>query len=410
MTPDTSELELWLERRTAPGWIWFAKYIAANDTYAKPNVHQGGPYVAKELLRAAFPRLLERVESVENPDLTLHAAIDSHGDERDVRVVYYNSRVLGQPNGRDEARITRWGGRENPLLAPEATGSLAVFAYRLRENEDPAECRIWLCRNSPEEDTVIARIGPVEPGIGLLVSPSGKPIAIDTELHDLLCAVTRQSWPETWSADFPTGEEILHEVIGRTPSARRLPVDRRLLMRRECEYTLFRSIEEILSLPRIREGFATVDLFVQFANAVTNRRKSRAGRSLELHARAIFDEEQLPYSHGRATEDKRTPDFVFPSIERYHDDDWPAEKLRMLAAKTTCKDRWRQVTTEAARIPVKHLLTLQEGVSEPQHREMQDEGVTLVVPAGLVAAYPDEVQPHLVTLAQFIASTRAACE
>ncbi len=78
----------------------------------------------------------------------------------------------------------------------------------------------------------------------------------------------------------------------------------------------------------------------------------------------------------------------------------------MLAAKTTCKDRWRQVINEADRIGTKHLLTLQEGLSENQFREMTDAKVLLVVPAPLVKSYPASVQPHLQTLESFIADVR----
>ena len=78
----------------------------------------------------------------------------------------------------------------------------------------------------------------------------------------------------------------------------------------------------------------------------------------------------------------------------------------MLAAKTTCKDRWRQVINEADRIQTKHLLTLQEGVSEGQFREMQEAGIQLVVPAGLYQAFPDTVKPHLMNLESFIADVR----
>lgn len=78
----------------------------------------------------------------------------------------------------------------------------------------------------------------------------------------------------------------------------------------------------------------------------------------------------------------------------------------MLAAKTTCKDRWRQIINEADRIRTKHLLTLQEGVSENQFREMTGSGVTLVVPEGLQHAYPGSVRPHLVTLESFIGDIR----
>ena len=69
-----------------------------------------------------------------------------------------------------------------------------------------------------------------------------------------------------------------------------------------------------------------------------------------------------------------------PPKADYQDPGFPATRLRMLAVKTTCKDRWRQVLNEAARIPAKHLLTLQEGVSENQFREMTESGVRLVVP------------------------------
>ena len=78
----------------------------------------------------------------------------------------------------------------------------------------------------------------------------------------------------------------------------------------------------------------------------------------------------------------------------------------MLAAKTTCKDRWRQIINEADRIRTKHLLTLQEGVSENQFREMTGSGVRLVVPEGLQNAYPGSVRPHLVTLESSIADIR----
>jgi hypothetical protein len=78
----------------------------------------------------------------------------------------------------------------------------------------------------------------------------------------------------------------------------------------------------------------------------------------------------------------------------------------MLAVKTTCKDRWRQILNEAARIRRKHLLTLQEGISEGQFQEMTEAEVQLVVPAPLIARYPRDIQPHLQSLERFIAEVR----
>ena len=65
----------------------------------------------------------------------------------------------------------------------------------------------------------------------------------------------------------------------------------------------------------------------------------------------------------------------------------------MLGAKTTCKDRWRQVLTEAARSPEKHLCTLEPSISSHQLVEMNQEHLTLVVPQEIRMSYkiPDDV-------------------
>ena len=227
--------------------------------------------------------------------------------------------------------------------------------------------------------------------------------SLNESFADSPCALSEAEMQAEWRDELPSGEAILEMVLARRARSRQLGIDARLLARRACEYELFRSIETHVVLPRVREGFGSVEEFVGYANSVTNRRKSRGGKSLELQARKIFDEETLAYSWTKATEDKRTPDFVFPSIEHYHRPSWPAERLRMLAAKTTCKDRWRQVLNEAARIPKKHLLTLQEGVSVPQFREMKEEGILLVVPSGLHQKYPEVLRDELVSLENFIA-------
>ena len=78
----------------------------------------------------------------------------------------------------------------------------------------------------------------------------------------------------------------------------------------------------------------------------------------------------------------------------------------MLAVKTTCKDRWRQILNEADRIRIKHLLTLQEGVSQNQFAEMEAAGVQLVVPEGIRNSYPEGVRQRLQSLESFIADIR----
>ena len=133
-----------------------------------------------------------------------------------------------------------------------------------------------------------------------------------------------------------------------------------------------------------------------------------------MHTRQIFIEERLQesvhFSHQPESETNKRPDFLFPSEAAYKDGSFPASKLRMLAVKTTCKDRWRQIINEADRIQEKHLLTLQEGVSENQFKEMVDCKVQLVVPAKLIDSFPKAVRPHLQTLESFIGDIRLLSE
>ena len=194
----------------------------------------------------------------------------------------------------------------------------------------------------------------------------------------------------------------------RSVKKKHTSADKRLVRRLACEYDIFRSVEQHHVLPRLQEGFATVDIFVNFANAVTNRRKARAGGSLELQAERIFAEESLSFERGKTSEGKKRPDFLFPSAHAYRSAAYPAKRLRMLAAKTTCKDRWRQVINEADRIPIKHLLTLQQGVSPNQWQEMHDHGVRLVIPEDNIENFPPEVRPNLLTFERFIQETKVA--
>ena len=113
----------------------------------------------------------------------------------------------------------------------------------------------------------------------------------------------------------------------------------------------------------------------------------------------IFEEQAI-------TENNNKPDFLFPNAECYHNFQFPAEELTMLGAKTTCKDRWRQVINEADRIEIKHLFTLQPGISKNQLKEMADNGVRLVVPQKNISTFPAEYQPSLSNLSGFIAMVK----
>ena len=74
----------------------------------------------------------------------------------------------------------------------------------------------------------------------------------------------------------------------------------------------------------------------------------------------------------------------------------------MLGVKTTCKDRWRQVISEARKITQKHLFTLEPGISENQTNEMRSVSLQLVIPQALHSTYSTPQRSWLITLADFI--------
>ncbi|MCI2007954.1 MAG: type II restriction endonuclease [Acetobacter peroxydans] len=402
-----SDFTDWLGVFCAPGVALFVKRLSGNDTLAN-GTHQAGPYIPREFLFRIFPTI-NRTDK-KNPDHRFELAVDSHMDAREVRVIYYNSkRHEGRPNGRDETRLTNFGGGASALLDPESTGALAVFAFPLDENDAATSCHVWVCRHQTEEDIAEERFGPIDPGRFVMWFPEQPGLFPPYAARRASCWLEPAEIPPSWLAQFPTGAEIVRKTVELRPE-RGTPPDKRLLRRRECEFEIFRSVEEAIELPAIMAGFNTLDDFISRAQTVLQRRKARSGRSLELHTREIFLEERFregtDFEHGPQSEPGKRPDFLFPSQAAYRDPSFPASRLRMLATKTTCRDRWRQVLNEADRIPVKHLLTLQEGVSEAQFREMTQANVQLVVPEPLIGKFPACIRTDIQTLESFMGDLR----
>lgn len=171
----------------------------------------------------------------------------------------------------------------------------------------------------------------------------------------------------------------------------------------EREFILFRTLEEHFLSSQISDGFQSVQDFLQLSLSVQNRRKSRAGSALQHHLAPIFKAHNLVFDTHGMTENKQKPDFLFPSADAYHDESFATEKLILLGAKTSCKDRWRQVLAEASRIKNKHLCTLEAGISENQTNQMLAHQLQLVIPQKYHDTYTLEQQKTLLNLSGFIA-------
>jgi len=173
------------------------------------------------------------------------------------------------------------------------------------------------------------------------------------------------------------------------------------------EEAMFRRLEKKIVSGRISEGFidgdsVDVDGFIKYSLGVQNRRKSRMGHSFENQLRAVFDAFELRYDRQVVTENGKKPDFIFPGEKEYFDSSFNVEYLSMLAAKSSCKDRWPQILPEAERISQKHLVTLEPGISVPQTTMMQTANVQLIVPSDIQSSYTSEQQSWLWSVEDFL--------
>lgn len=179
----------------------------------------------------------------------------------------------------------------------------------------------------------------------------------------------------------------------------------------EGEAAVYRQWEDRKIGARLVKGFTDdagrpdIDGFRTFSMSLRQSRVSRAGGALQYHMRALLDAAGIQYVMEPEIDGGEIPDFLFPSLAAYEDETFPSERLRMLAAKFTAKDRWRQVLNEASRISPKHLLTLQAAISAKQMRLMKTARLQLVIPAPIRERYGAIQSQEILTLREFLVST-----
>lgn len=363
----------------------WCRFITGNDT-GTTGSHQAGFYIPKCASKLLFD---EPVHRGENKEKTVHIKWQCDFTTESCMKYY------GQGT-RNEFRITRFG-RGFPYLQDDNVGDLLILAKFTEEDYEG-----YVLSSDEDIDDFFATFNLAPDETNQLIDVEGI-IKPETIIAQLLQDYANQfnSFPETQKMAqgakvcYNTAYNIQEESLRRDP-------DDILLKWIDTEYQLFKYMEEKIYADTIRKPFGSVDLFVQMANEVLNRRKSRAGKSLEHHLADIFTHNRLIFEEQPVTEDNKKPDFLFPNAECYHNLQFPADDLIVLGAKTTCKDRWRQVLSEADRVDVKYLFTLQQGISKNQLKEMCDSNLRLVVPRKYIDSYPKEYQDSISDLSGFI--------
>jgi restriction endonuclease EcoRII-like protein len=377
-------------KTTSEAEIAYCKFIMPNDT-GSTGSHQSGYYIHREAYRLIFNKAGVKGEILEKW-VTLKWQDDF---ETRSRFIYY-----GQGT-RNEYRLTNFG-RGFPFLGDDSIGSLLILC---KISDDYYHAYVLETEDEIENYLNFFSL-PATEANGIVSDISKLPAGIEKRLLEYVTSLP---------AGFPSTKELsasAQEFFNKTAKIDKADIiDRPDLVLTgwvDTEYNMFKEVEkERYKKDYLVSSFRDVDSLVEAANTILNRRKSRAGKSLEHHLAKIFDVNELPYSAQGTTEGHKKPDFIIPSIELYHDANFSKNKLVFLAAKTTCKDRWRQVLNEAERTPNKHLFTLQQGVSQNQLREMKDEGLTLVVPEKHITMFPAENREDILTLKTFIEFSKA---
>ena len=366
--------------------IAFSKFIKPNDT-GTTGGHQAGFHLHKN----SWPLFFETPgEKGANKDhfVTIRWQDDF---ETESRFIYYG---VGT---RNEYRLTRFG-KGFPFLTDDNVGDLLVLVkkspdffegYVLSNDEDIEDFFAALNISSTETNGIIP-----------------KQLEQTAEDRLLQCFI---AYIRSLNVDFPPTIDLATNArtcyvtsYNITPNQIKTNPDKELLKWLEAEYDLFKTIENDRYANIIGTPFPSVEELVKTANTILNRRKSRAGKSLEHHLEEVFRVFELVFQTQVTTENNKKPDFLFPNIESYNDPTFDDNKLILLASKTTCKDRWRQILNEADRIPTKHLFTLQQGISKNQLQEMNEYGVQLVVPKAYLSSFPVEHRGNILTLDQFV--------
>jgi len=389
------------------GRRFFFKYISANDA-GTSGTHQSGFYMP----RTTWPLFLDcagkRGENLES-EARIHWC---DGLVTDSRYEWYGEGT------RSEYRLTRFG-RGFSYRDDAHVGSLLVMA-----RDSDGEFWAAVLDADDDIDSFLSHVGSDSSQAGhvlgledtSMVLPPARFRGNDAYLGGLeaksmvLPLVSERDlfgqYISSSLDDFPSTEHVASQA--REIQRKTHPVDElgkpdaALLDWEATEYRLFQALERRSYGPRILEPFSSVDALVEFANTVLNRRKSRAGKSLEHHLRYLFQQAHLSTTYNGETEHGNKPDFVFPGIRQYLSGSFPQSKLVFLGVKTTCKDRWRQILDEADRIGTKHLFTLQRGISANQLRQMEQKHVVLVVPESYQISFPAEFRSSLMSLKQFI--------
>ena len=127
--------------------------------------------------------------------------------------------------------------------------------------------------------------------------------------------------------------------------------------------------------------------------SASQQRKSRAGYSYEHHIEAALIGGDIPFEKQVVIESKKRPDFILPSLKFLENKEAEANTGLILSAKTTLRERWKQVEREMKNRRL-YLTTVDENIASNAIEDMNSIGIKLVIPESLLKSKEAEYAGH----------------
>lgn len=219
-----------------------------------------------------------------------------------------------------------------------------------------------------------------------------------------IAATAREEWLRN------NGLAALDPWVIPNPGDAIMEISRDIEFRHYKQHELRRRAAELVAL-LIESGDLVTTVVKRFPEidriflSASQQRKTRAGRSFEHHIAASLKAGRIQFVEQAVTGGRR-PDFVMPTLDVLRSKKRSHGDAIVMAAKTTLRERWKQVASERLNCDV-FLATVDDRVAPTSIREMAESGIRLVVPESLKTS--DEAhykgQPNVLSFREFFDRT-----
>jgi hypothetical protein len=428
------EIQYWIDKSEK----LLVKKLSTNDTNwayqrtlgpdNKKTTNQAGPYIPREIWESGFFPPLEQ-DNPEKPHIftaSFPTLWPSTGEVKSSRLKHYS-------NKGSEVHLTRVPKTEFLDLTPASI----LLGGILKEPEGDVHHWFIVIDSASEEAETLETIFDLQSDFhyGLfdrsaifrlikndsdrLIEELSKSMREGT-LSAFIASVSKLPPPEQLAAEAQEAYLKNNSLQTLDPYYIANPGDAIMEISRDIEYRIYKRYElrhraaEVLRIvttdggdlvTSIVRGFPKLD--ATFLSA-SQHRKSRAGRSFEQHIGRLLTDGKVAFEEQTVTGGRR-PDFVLPSLSELISGNRGFDDAMVLSAKTTLRERWKQVTLEKFKAPL-YLATVDDRVSGEAVDDMGKQGIQLVVPESLKVStetcYPKK--DNVITFREFFDARIAA--